>query len=75
MASPKGCSDLPGQESGELQQGSVNQYAPILMTSVDTDANLCSKERYAFLQRLGAGTWSIFGGHGGKKEYTPQTTK
>ena len=24
MASPKGCSDLPGQESGELQQGSVN---------------------------------------------------
>ena len=57
------------------KQGEYNQYAPILMTSVDTDANLCSKERYAFLQRLGAGTWNIFGGHGGKKEYTPQTTK
>ena len=57
------------------KQAEYNQYAPILMTSVDTDANLCSKERYAFLQRLGAGTWSIFGGHGGKKEYTPQTTK
>ena len=57
------------------KQSEYNQYAPILMTSVDTDANLCSKERYAFLQRLGAGTWNIFGGHGGKKEYTPQTTK
>ncbi len=57
------------------KQAEYNQYAPILMTSVDTDAKLCSKERYAFLQRLGVGTWSIFGGHGGKKEYFPQATK
>lgn len=57
------------------KQAEYNQYAPILMTSVDTDAKLCSKERSAFLQRLGAGEWSIFGGHGGKKEYSTQTTK
>ena len=55
------------------KQAEYNQYAPILMTSVDTDAELCSKERSAFLQRLGAGTWSIFGGHGQKKEYSPQS--
>ncbi|MBO5285833.1 MAG: MBL fold metallo-hydrolase [Clostridia bacterium] len=57
------------------KQAEYNQYAPILMTSVDTDAKLCSKERSAFLQRLGVGTWNIFGGHGGKKEYLAQTTK
>ena len=55
------------------KQAEYNQYAPILMTSVDTDAELCSKERSAFLQRLGAGTWSIFGGHGQKKVYSPQS--
>ena len=49
------------------KQAEYNQYAPILMTSVDTDTKLCSKERAAFLQRLWAGVWSIFGGHGGKK--------
>ena len=57
------------------KQAEYNQYAPILMTSVDTDAKLCQKERCAFLQRLGVGVWSIFGGHGGKKEYVPQTNK
>ena len=57
------------------KQAEYNQYAPILMTSVDTDAKLCSKERSAFLQRLGVGRWSIFGGHGAKKEYVPQTNK
>lgn len=45
------------------------------MTSVDTDSELCAKERSAFLQRLGVGKWSIFGGHGQKKEYSPQATK
>ena len=45
------------------------------MTSVDTDPKLCQKERYAFLQRLGVGKWNIFGGHGQKKEYCPQTVK
>jgi len=57
------------------KQAEYNQYAPILMTSVDTDPKLCSKERYAFLQRLGVGEWSIFGGHGQKKDYLAQTVK
>ncbi len=57
------------------KQAEYNQYAPILMTSVDTDAELCAKERSAFLQRLGVGKWNIFGGHGQKKEYSPQTVK
>lgn len=56
------------------KQAEYNQYAPILMTSVDTDAKLCAKERAAFLQRLGVGPWSIFGGHGGKKQYFLQVT-
>ena len=54
------------------KQAEYNQYAPILMTSVDTDAKLCSKERVAFLQRLGVGKWNIFGGHGQKKVYQTQ---
>lgn len=53
------------------KQAEYNQYAPILMTSVDTDSKLCSKERSAILQRLGSGEWSIFGGHGQKKLYSP----
>ena len=57
------------------KQAEYNQYAPILMTSVDTNAELCSKERSAFLQRLGVGEWNIFGGHGQKKTYSPQTIK
>ena len=57
------------------KQAEYNQYAPILMTSVDTDSELCAKERSAFLQRLGVGKWNIFGGHGQKKEYLPQTVK
>ena len=57
------------------KQAEYNQCAPKLMTSVDTDADLCSKERSAFLQRLGVGTWNIFGGHGQKKVYSPQTIK
>ncbi len=54
------------------RQAEYNQYAPILMTSVDTDSALSKKERFAFLQRLGAGEWSIFGGHGQKKTYAPK---
>lgn len=57
------------------KQAEYNQYAPILMTSVDTDPKLSSKERAAFIQRLGVGVWSIFGGHGQKKTYSPQTIK
>ena len=51
------------------KQAEYNQYAPILMTSVDTDSKLCAKERATLLQRLGAGEWKIFGGHGQKKLY------
>ncbi|MBE5760282.1 MAG: Zn-dependent hydrolase [Clostridiales bacterium] len=49
------------------EQAKYNRYAPILMTSVDTEKDLCTAERRAVLQRLGAGSWQIFGGHGGRK--------
>ena len=52
------------------EQAEYNQYAPILMTSVDTDPKLCSEERNAILQRLGVGKWQIFGAHGFKKDYS-----
>ena len=52
------------------QQAQYNRYAPILMTSVDTDKTRCAQERQALFARLGAGTWQIFGGHGGMKQYT-----
>ncbi len=51
------------------EQAKYNQYAPILMTSVDTAPALCAEERKAILQRLGVGDWQIFGAHGFKKEY------
>ncbi len=52
------------------QQSEYNQYAPILMTSVDTDPKLCAEERKAIMQRLGVGHWQIFGAHGFKKDYS-----
>lgn len=52
------------------EQAEYNQYAPILMTSVDTDPKLCQEERRAIMQRLGVGQWQIFGAHGFKKDYT-----
>ncbi len=52
------------------EQAKYNQYAPILMTSVDTDPKLCLEERNAVLQRLGVGKWQIFGAHGFKKDYS-----
>ncbi len=51
-------------------QKEYNRYAPILMTSVDTDKELCAQTRRAILQRLGVGDWQIFGGHGFKKDYS-----
>jgi len=51
------------------KQKEYNKYAPILMTSVDTEPELCTAERNAILQRLGAGKWQIFGAHGYKKDY------
>ena len=52
------------------EQAEYNQYAPILMTSVDTDSKLCLKERQAIMERLGVGNWQIFGAHGFKKDYS-----
>ena len=52
------------------EQAEYNQYAPILMTSVDTDPALCLEERKAIMQRLGVGNWQIFGSHGFKKDYS-----
>ena len=52
------------------EQAEYNQYAPILMTSVDTDPKLCAEERRAVMQRLGVGKWQIFGAHGFKKDYS-----
>ena len=52
------------------EQAEYNQYAPILMTSVDTDAKLCAIERKAIIGRLGVGSWQIFGAHGFKKDYS-----
>ena len=50
------------------EQAAYNQYAPVLMTSVDTDPALCAKERGAVMQRLGTGEWKVFGAHGAAKE-------
>ena len=54
------------------EQAAYNQYAPVLMTSVDTDPALCAEERRAIVQRLGAGKWQVFGAHGMKKDYQVQ---
>lgn len=51
-------------------QAQYNKYAPILMTSVDTDPALCAREREAFTKLLGKGEWQIFGAHGLRKEIT-----
>ena len=51
------------------EQAEYNQYAPILMTSVDTDPQLCGEERKAIMRRLGVGNWKIFGAHGAPKDY------
>ena len=55
------------------EQAKYNQYAPILMTSVDTDPALCAMERRAIIGRLGVGQWQIFGAHGFKKDYSVNT--
>ena len=55
---------------GTPEQAKYNQYAPILMTSVDTDPKLCAEERNAIMRRLGVGNWKIFGAHGAPKDYS-----
>lgn len=52
------------------EQAEYNKYAPILMTSVDTNPKLCAEERKAVTERLGVGKWQIFGSHGFKKDYS-----
>ena len=52
------------------EQAEYNQYAPILMTSVDTNPVLCAEERKAIMQRLGVGKWKIYGAHGFQKDYS-----
>ena len=54
------------------EQAEYNRYAPVLMSSVDTDPKLCAAERQAIMNRLGMGDWQIFGSHGMKKEYNLQ---
>ena len=51
------------------EQAEYNQYAPILMTSVDTAPKVCGEERRAILGRLGVGNWKIFGAHGSPKDH------
>ncbi|MDO4563885.1 MAG: MBL fold metallo-hydrolase [Clostridia bacterium] len=51
------------------RQKQYNKYAPILMTSVDTDASGCAQERQEFFDLLGSkGGWMIFGSHGAAKK-------
>ncbi len=57
------------------EQKQHNKYAPMLMTSVDTDKELATEERMSMLARLGQGSWRIFGGHGAAKEYETTATK
>lgn len=52
------------------EQEKYNQYAPILMTSVDTNPKLCAEERQAIFELLDKGEWQIFGAHGFKKDYS-----
>lgn len=52
------------------EQAEYNRYAPVLMTSVDTDPALCTAERNFIMQNLEPGDWKIFGSHGAMKEYS-----
>ena len=51
------------------RQAQYNKYAPILMTSVDTNIRQCTIERNTLFDLLGEGEWQIFGGHGGKRSF------
>ena len=50
------------------EQAEHNKYAPVLMTSVDTDPALCAEERAEIMKLTGSGHWNVFGAHGGVKE-------
>lgn len=55
-------------------QAEYNRYAPILMTSVDTDPALCRLERDAVMNVLSDGEWQVFGSHGSKRDMTIDRT-
>ena len=63
-----GTQDMARRPAMTREQAAYNQYAPVLMTSVDTDPDLCARERRSIMQRLGVGQWQIFGAHGMKKD-------
>lgn len=48
------------------KQAEYNMHAPILMTSVDSDKELCAIQRRELFKILSEGSWQIFGGHGAK---------
>ncbi len=50
------------------EQLEYNKYAPMLMTSVDTNKELAKLERNAFIKLLDGEKYKIFSGHGQMKE-------
>ena len=50
------------------EQLEYNKYAPMLMTSVDTNKELAKLERNAFIKLLDGENYKIFSGHGQMKE-------
>jgi len=46
------------------EQAEYNQYAPILMTSVDTNEPLAKMERNSLIKIASEKDWRIFSGHG-----------
>ena len=50
------------------EQEIYNRYAPILMTSVDTNPELAKIQRNALFNVLEPGVWHVFGGHGAEKD-------
>lgn len=50
------------------EQAEYNQYAPVLMTSVDTNPILAKLERNSLLKIASHKGWRIFSGHGEVKE-------
>ena len=50
------------------EQLEYNRYAPMLMTSVDTNKELAKLERNAFIKLLEGNNYKVFSGHGQMKE-------
>ena len=49
------------------EQKKYNRYAPILMTSVDTNSELCTREREKLFGMIDKSGWRIFSSHGDVK--------